>query len=295
MPTIVRPAARLRPYVAYLWAGDRQAGIGPEHVLPTGTMHIAVRVHGGPVRLYDTRTATHARDAGVALVAGARAGPYWKDASVATRTVGAQLRPGAARALFGASAAEFSGRHVDLDDAWGQDGRRLREAVADASGPRAQIATLEAVILARLDPGPAVHPWVAEALTQIHAFPTAGRLPRVSGISQRHFIAQFREATGLSPKRYARVRRFQRLLRTLATGHARPLADLALAAGYSDQSHCNRDFVEFAGITPRAWRLRHCVAGTGSTALHPPEVSSVQDPEAGTGAHWRQAFPWRSS
>ena len=33
-----------------------------------------------------------------------------------------------------------------------------------------------------------------------------------------------------------------------------PWADLALQSGYSDQPHFNRDFLEFTGMTPRAYR-----------------------------------------
>ncbi|WP_187775554.1 helix-turn-helix domain-containing protein [Luteimonas suaedae] len=252
---ILLPSARLRPYVASLWVGERPVAPDREQVLPTGTMHIALRLQGGPVRLYGDRGSTCVQHAGDALVAGARAGSYWKDASVPTRTVGVQLRPGAARALFGASAAEFSDRHVPLDDAWGRDGTWLREALHEARDPHAQLAALEAALLARLAPR-AMHPSVARALAQIRAIPSAERLPAVAGISQRHFIAQFREATGLSPKRYARVCRFQYLLRLMEAGRGHPLAELASAAGYSDQSHCNREFLALAGTTPHAWQLQ---------------------------------------
>lgn len=267
MRLILPPTSRLQPYVAYLWVGERPRAGAREQVLPTGAMHLAVRLQGGPIRLYDERDAAIARTSDDALVAGARAGCYWKDASVPTRTVGAQLRPGAARALFGVSASEFSGLHVPLRDAWGQRGLRLCEVLSEARDPHAQLAALEAALLARLAPTPrGMHPAVAQALAQMRAAPAAERLPAVSGISQRHFIAQFRDATGLSPKRYARLCRFQHLLRAMEKQEACRLADLAAAAGYSDQSHCNREFLAFAGITPHAWRLRQRAQAMASSS-----------------------------
>jgi AraC-like DNA-binding protein len=70
-----------------------------------------------------------------------------------------------------------------------------------------------------------------------------------SGCSHRTFIALFRRAVGLTPKRYCRVLRFRRALQDTAAGSG-SLADLAAAAGYRDQAHFNRDFREFAGVTP---------------------------------------------
>ena len=51
----------------------------------------------------------------------------------------------------------------------------------------------------------------------------------------------------------ARVRRFQRVIHTLARGDAPPSAELALACGYYDQSHFIHDFSEFAGLAPTAY------------------------------------------
>ncbi|MEJ7608231.1 MAG: helix-turn-helix domain-containing protein [Bryobacteraceae bacterium] len=74
-----------------------------------------------------------------------------------------------------------------------------------------------------------------------------------SGYSHRRFIAIFREAVGLSPKVYCRVQRFQKALTGVAAKTGASWVDLAIAAGYSDQSHFNREFREFAGVTPREY------------------------------------------
>ena len=265
MSLILPPTPQLRPYVAFLWLGERPVAVERERVLPSGGMHVAIRLQGGPVQVYDGHSSSSSRGAGDALVAGPYATAYWKDASTHSRTIGAQLLPGAARALFGVSAAEFCGRHVSLDEVWGQDNASLRDSLDGTPDPRAQIAALESMLLTRLKSPRARHPGIAHALAQMHAAPTAARLPATSGISQRHFIAQFRDVTGLSPKRYARVLRFQQLLEAMKSGEERPLAELALAAGYSDQSHCQREFVEFSGITPQTWRRQHRIRAGGSS------------------------------
>jgi AraC-like DNA-binding protein len=69
------------------------------------------------------------------------------------------------------------------------------------------------------------------------------------GCSRRHLAARFRDHVGVSPKAAARVIRFHTAVRRLSAGGA-AWADIALDCGYYDQPHLNRDFREFAGITP---------------------------------------------
>jgi transcriptional regulator GlxA family with amidase domain len=76
------------------------------------------------------------------------------------------------------------------------------------------------------------------------------------GLSQRRFIQVFAAEVGLTPKLYARVKRFQRA-RALVRGTAPPdWAQLAVECGYFDQAHLIRDFRAFAGLTPEEY-LRH--------------------------------------
>ena len=43
-------------------------------------------------------------------------------------------------------------------------------------------------------------------------------------------------------------------LQDLLTATELPLSQIALAAGFSDQSHCSRRFRELVGITPSRYR-----------------------------------------
>jgi AraC-like DNA-binding protein len=60
--------------------------------------------------------------------------------------------------------------------------------------------------------------------------------------------------TGLPPKQYARMLRFDRVLAQFALEPNQPWAELALQAGYSDQAHFNRDFLAISGMPPQAYR-----------------------------------------
>ncbi len=263
---VVRPPLpALRPFVSQVWAGgpgvcdvhDPARPGAREHVLPTGQMHLVFRLSGGPLRLYDGPADLEGRAIGCALVGGARSSHYVRDVSTPGASVGAQLCPGAAELLFGVTAEELAGRHTPLADLWGRGAdealARLVEAYGDGRAPGRALATFEELLLARLPRVRALHPAVAAALADERAGANVAALVHASGVSHRHFVAVFRRTTGFAPKTFAQLRRFQRALDHAARSAA-GWAEIALACGYSDQSHLQREFLRFAGVTPGAWR-----------------------------------------
>jgi AraC-like DNA-binding protein len=247
------PVPALRPFVKRLWASDGRESRSPgarEHILPTGLMHVAVRLSPEPIALWD---GSERRELGHAVIGGARSGYCVKDVSAPSVAVGAQLNPGAASLLFGSPADELAERHTPLDDVWGAEAGVLRDRLGEEASLARRLDILEAVLLARLPRVRGVHPAVAEALSTIADRPIAYLVER-SGYSHRAFIDLFRRSVGLPPKVFARVARFQRVADRLA--HRRPasLADAALEAGYSDQAHLSREFAALAGVSPAAYR-----------------------------------------
>ena len=95
------------------------------------------------------------------------------------------------------------------------------------------------------------------AVQRFDAAPSIARVEPVRpaiGWSREKFIKRFEAAVGLTPKRYCRVRRFHALLDRLARGRDADWVEVALDGGYSDQSHLNREFRAFSGLTPGAYR-----------------------------------------
>ncbi len=73
-------------------------------------------------------------------------------------------------------------------------------------------------------------------------------LSAIACLSPYHFIRVFARQTGLTPHAWlmqVRVRKASVLVR-----QGVPLADVAVQAGFSDQSHLNRNFRRFLGYTP---------------------------------------------
>ncbi|SPL97454.1 Transcriptional regulator, AraC family [[Actinomadura] parvosata subsp. kistnae] len=66
------------------------------------------------------------------------------------------------------------------------------------------------------------------------------------GYSERQLQRRSVHAFGYAPKTLQRIVRFQRALRLARTGV--PLAEVAVAAGYTDQAHLANDVKRLSGV-----------------------------------------------
>lgn len=99
--------------------------------------------------------------------------------------------------------------------------------------------------------------------------PTLSQLATHVGLSAFHFSRSFKAATGETPMAYAARRQAERA-RDMITLSRLPLAEVALRAGYSSQSHMTRRLRALLGATPAQLRGRGPNAVAGS-AIKSPE------------------------
>jgi AraC family transcriptional regulator len=79
------------------------------------------------------------------------------------------------------------------------------------------------------------------------------RIASACKLSPSHFARAFKQSVGQSPHQWLLARRIDRAKHLMLTSRM-PLADIATACGFSDQSHLTRTFVYRVGETPRIWR-----------------------------------------
>jgi AraC-like DNA-binding protein len=234
-------------------------------MLPAASAHLVIRLGGTPLRLY----ADEADEVGAfishAVVGGVRDAPYLKDSRDPAAAVGVVFRPGAAGAFLGAPADHFAGCHTPLDAFWGADAERLRTQLGETDDLNRRLAVMEDALLRRLPRIRGVDPGIMQAALLLDRQRPVGQVAEALDCSHRHFIARFSEAIGLTPKRYARLTRFSRMLRRLQRRPETGLAEIAQDGGYADQAHFNRDFRAFTGISPGRYRE------LGGTGRHVPE------------------------
>jgi AraC-like DNA-binding protein len=177
-------------------------------------------------------------------------------------TLGIRLRPGEAEQLFPGLAGDLTDAEASLEHLWGDDGRRLEDAMLsvlekaatsrlDAEAIlRAALPTLEHALVGRL----ASHRGAVDVRTRTAAALLADGVSVAEaalrvGLSERQLNRRFWGRVGLSPKTFARVRRFQRAALLMKDG-ATP-SSAAARVGYADQPHFTRETAALAGITPR--------------------------------------------
>jgi transcriptional regulator GlxA family with amidase domain len=84
----------------------------------------------------------------------------------------------------------------------------------------------------------------------------------------------FRDVLDTTPWRYVMRRRIDHAKRLLAHTD-RPLADIALDAGFYDQAHFSRTFKRFTDTTPGTFREENRDENRDADAEEQPEVSSL--------------------
>jgi AraC-like DNA-binding protein/PAS domain-containing protein len=78
-------------------------------------------------------------------------------------------------------------------------------------------------------------------------------LAAIAGLSVFHFAREFKQSAGVTPHSYLVQKRVERAQAMLARTDL-SLSEIALAAGFSDQSHLARHFQQMLGTTPGEFR-----------------------------------------
>jgi AraC-like DNA-binding protein len=173
-----------------------------------------------------------------------------------------EINPLGVRTLLGVSAAELSGRVVDLADLPRSGLAGLPQRLVDAPDWARRFEVLDEVLLACATRAPVREAgyqapgevrWAWRRLVGSGGAVPVGQLATEVGWSRRHFAERFAREIGLAPKQAARVVRFGRaaaLLRRLPAGG---LAEVAQLCGYFDQAHLSNEWRTLAGCSPTEW------------------------------------------
>jgi AraC-like DNA-binding protein len=165
--------------------------------------------------------------------------------------IGVHLNALGVSRLLGVAGAELANRCVALDEILGHGAETLMDQLSGVATPSRRVALVEAALVERLDAAPILSPEVVWVWGKLRSQPSVriADLAAEVGWSRTRLASRFSEQIGISPKRFARVVRFEGARRHLAKGSS-SLAEIATRAGYYDQAHLSRDISALAGCTP---------------------------------------------
>ena len=249
-PRLYRPVSPLADYTEIIGHWHGKVGYR-SRALPRGAVTLIIDV--GQRQQVDFYAADGSTNLSVppAFITGSHTASYVSEMPADEPAMAVHFRPGGAYPFFGIPLSDLENAHIGLDQAWGRAGVELHERLIGAPTMATRFGILQNFLLSRPWSSARRHPGVAAALAAIEHNPSVriADIRDLVGVSTKRLIALFRAEVGLSPKAYARIRRFQAALRLVGTGSV-PGARVAADVGYFDQAHLVREFRSFTGMTP---------------------------------------------
>ena len=237
------PPPGLASQVEAIWSLRGHADGESQRVLPDGCAELILNFAdpvtqetGGPV------------EQPALMFVGQLTGPFDIRPTGRVDLLGIRFRPGGAAGLTPVPQHELVDRSVPLADIAKDVAGRLAPAFdQEDQDERIRIAT--AALQHAVAPDTTSVGASADAIVRAWGMIPVGRLAAGAGIGMRQLERRFLEEVGMTPKRLARISRFQRVFRAMEEKPS-GWTQVAHECGYYDSSHLIRDFHEFAGGPP---------------------------------------------
>ncbi len=250
------PGELLRPYVQCYYTFESETGVEMDDtVFPGGHMEVIFNLGEGiwqfsvndvfqttpPVELWGKLTQPLAvRSAGK------------------NKMLGIRFHAHSAAYFLDGEVGRFNDQVTDLRDLLGEPVKTLHARLKGTPQLHKRIALIEKFLLGRLAKKEkrlghiAMVGQIVKDLQQTDGPDHIETIASRYNISSRYLSKLFLQYTGVTPKFYNKINRFQLSLQ-LISEHPSSLTTVAYDCGYFDQSHFIRDFKLFTGFTPSAY------------------------------------------
>jgi AraC-like DNA-binding protein len=173
-------------------------------------------------------------------------------------TVIVSLQPGAGAGLVRHPVREIADVGVLAGEVLCDDVSRLVDRL-DAAATTTAMIPIIADELGQLTERVQLDPLIGEAVRRIQASRVPLRLAALArdlGVGERSLRERFGRSVGLTPMRFARITRMNRVFDRMPCGPDGSWSRIAHEAGYADHSHMVRDFNALLGESPARFAAR---------------------------------------
>ncbi|MEM7230048.1 MAG: helix-turn-helix domain-containing protein [Planctomycetota bacterium] len=237
--------------LAGIWSvhADQHTDLAARVLPDNSTSLVFQRVHAALVSCAENRV----RHWAPVAVSGPRTGAFEFTLRAGGSMMIVELHPAGAHAVLGVPMKSLTDRGEALSDVIGPVPGALVDTVCSGTDDVTAIQAIESWLLERVRKHQRV--CAATSLVVDEVIRTAGGI-RVDDlaarvrVSRRHLGRLMQQQLGISPKLFARIVRFDRAVELGRFASHLTLARIAVEAGYADQAHMNREFVDLGGIRP---------------------------------------------
>jgi AraC-like DNA-binding protein len=169
------------------------------------------------------------------------------------RNIGVYFQPNALRSIFGIDAVELTNQHIDINELFKTN---VTDQLLNTTNAEQRIKLVSSFLIEQAEQRETENGIVNFAIAQLQKGVSLPTIQTDLNISERSLQRYFKQYIGVSPKLYARINRFQSALENIRQTRSNKLTDIAYQSDYFDQSHFIRDFKEFAGTSPKHFKLK---------------------------------------
>ena len=174
-----------------------------------------------------------------------------------------QFQPGALARLTGMPMSLLTNTFIDAETAFSKEIRSVSERLSYTKHYTEMIPIVEGFLFYLIKRQPTNHykshllpiDRVNQFILEKKGNISLDWLANQACLSTRQFYRQFTERHGTSPKMYARIARFENIMKNKNLAPHKDWLSIALELGYHDYQHLVRDFKEFTTLTPNQFLI----------------------------------------
>jgi len=190
-----------------------------------------------------------------------------------SKVFGIRFHPAAAAFFLKEDVSELNDQVLDLQSVVGNNVNELHSKLQDARSDEERIQLTDSYLMSEIAQSRLINKidlvqQVMNELTKKDFFDNIENVAERHGITSRYLQKLFVQQTGLSPKLYSKINRFQNSVVLLGQKDL-SLTSIAYSCGYFDQSHFIREFKSFTGFAPSAFKATNSTAVLASPNLRP--------------------------
>ena len=254
--TEIAPDERLRPYVKCYYVFESESHVEyDDTVFPVGNMEIIFNLGEG---IWKSEINNKFHKTPPVELWGQITKPLAIQSKGKNSMLGIRLLPHTAAYFFDEEVWEFNDQIADLRDLLGDAANTLHARLMDLTEQRKRIDLIESFLLQRLSAQKrksdkiAMVGKIVDDLKISNSDNPVETVATQYDITPRYLQKLFLQYTGVTPKLYSKINRFQNSLKLIHKKDA-SLTSIAYECGYFDQSHFIREFKSFTGLTPSSY------------------------------------------